>query len=457
MAAVGIATGVMWWQRTGTIPLEVGGLQAAALGLLVWIEVRRGRASGVVQAVLSSLGAYAQGTRESDCLSIDGSMGPLAEAYNALLDERSAVEAMRASSMLAGSGGRADDAGTVLQVASDAMWSGLMVFDRTGALVAMNGAAGVLLGITRGESIGSMYGSVLRDELVSRAVGAVCGGQSRRRETFELRRGDEQTGTWLRISVKPMSVDDGGAVVIIEDVTQQHAAEEARQTLVAHTVHELRTPLTNIRLYVEEAVEVGDNDPQRREQCLNVINHEARRLERVVADMLSVSEIEAGSLQMRAGDVRLDALFDDLKVDYEAAASEKGIGLSFVMPPKLPVLHGDREKLSVSLHNLIGNAIKYTPQGGAVVVAVTEESGWLVVKVSDTGIGIDVSEQERIFERFYRAADVRAGEVDGTGLGLTLAREVARLHGGDITVESEVEKGSTFTLRLPVGQRAMAA
>jgi len=122
------------------------------------------------------------------------------------------------------------------------------------------------------------------------------------------------------------------------------------------------------------------------------------------------------------------------------------------LPPKLPVLHGDRDKIALVLHNLVGNALKYTPDGGRIVVTVSIEAGRLVVAVTDTGIGIGPDETERVFEKFYRSKNPQAAGVKGSGLGLAIAREVARLHGGDISLESELGKSSTFTLILPATQ-----
>jgi two-component system sensor histidine kinase VicK len=201
-------------------------------------------------------------------------------------------------------------------------------------------------------------------------------------------------------------------------------------------------------------MEDGDNDAALRGKALNVINQEARRLERIVGEMLSVSEIEAGQLRIKTDDVRLDVLFDELKGDYSAQAEDKQIKLSFNLPPKLPVIRGDRDKIVMAMHNLIGNALKYTAKGGSVSVNVKADGKQLLFSVNDTGIGISEDEAERIFERFYRAKDPRVEKITGTGLGLTLAREVIRLHGGDVTVESELNKGSTFTLTLPIVSEA---
>jgi signal transduction histidine kinase len=165
--------------------------------------------------------------------------------------------------------------------------------------------------------------------------------------------------------------------------------------------------------------------------------------------MLSVSEIEAGSFKLRPGDVRLDALFQELDEEYRAQAAEKRISLAFTMPPKLPVIKGDRDKIVLALHNLIGNALKYTPEGGKVEIRVEANEQELRVDVVDTGIGVAPEESELIFERFYRAKDTRVAGITGTGLGLALARDVVRLHGGDINVQSQLNHGSTFTLTLP--------
>ncbi|HEY8666722.1 MAG TPA: ATP-binding protein, partial [Tepidisphaeraceae bacterium] len=243
----------------------------------------------------------------------------------------------------------------------------------------------------------------------------------------------------------------------IEDVTQQRVAEEARNTFVAQATHELRTPLTNIRLYVETAIEEGDKNPSIRTNALNIINQESRRLERIVGEMLSVAEIEAGSFKLRSADIYLDLLLEELKADFEQQAKDKKMTLLFNLPPKLPVVHGDRDKIVVALHNLVGNALKYTPEGGQVTVSAVVDRGQLSIDVNDTGIGISEEEAEQIFEKFYRSKDPRVGKITGTGLGLTLAREVVRLHGGDITVRSEVNKGSTFTITLPLGVEAAEA
>jgi len=218
--------------------------------------------------------------------------------------------------------------------------------------------------------------------------------------------------------------------------------------------HELRTPLTNIRLYAETAIEQRDSDPAMFSTCLNVINQESRRLERIVGEMLSVAEMEAGSTTIRKDDVHVDVLFNELRNDYKAQADEKKIQIEFVLPPKLPVIQADRDKLAIALHNLLGNALKYTSEGGKVTISADCRDGKITFDVADSGIGIAPDELDSIFDKFTRSKDPRVTRIVGTGLGLTLAREVMRLHGGDITVQSELNRGSTFTASLPVNLEA---
>jgi two-component system phosphate regulon sensor histidine kinase PhoR len=246
--------------------------------------------------------------------------------------------------------------------------------------------------------------------------------------------------------------DAGAAMIVIEDITQQRVADQSRHAFVAQATHELRTPLTNIRLYAEMALDEGKQDTAVVSNCLNVINQETFRLDRIVGDILAIAEIEAGTMSLQQDDVRLEELFLELRTDYAAQADEAKIKLLFNLPPKLPIIKGDREKIRLAIHNLLGNALKYTPAGGQVTVGAAIDRGRLVVDVTDTGIGMSEEDSQRVFEKFYRAKDPRVGQIKGSGLGLAIAREVIRLHGGDITVHSIPDKGSTFTLSLPIAE-----
>jgi signal transduction histidine kinase len=444
-----VRSGALWPTQTA-----IGAIGTVSLvGLLFFYRRTRTRLRAMC-AVHEALGAMAAGETNSSVLMVGPSLGAEAKAWNQLLAERDASQkqavAEKAQEALGSRrGGRGD-----LDMAFDAMSQGMLLIDERMRVKHMNGAAANFLRAQRDGAVGTDVAKVIEQADVVESIRAVTTGTARKKTVVEVERQGEPGSAGpagvLRFSIRPVRREDGAAaMVIIEDITQQKVAEASRNAFVAHATHELRTPLTNIRLYLETVMEDGEKDAAVRGKCLNVINQEARRLERIVGEMLSVSEIEAGSLRLKADDVRLDVLLEDLRTDYEPQAREKNIRLEFKLPPKLPVIHGDRDKLIVAMHNLVGNALKYTPEGGGVAVAVESDGKRFVFSVTDTGFGISEDDVERIFERFYRAKDPRVEKITGTGLGLPLAREIARLHGGDIAVQSELNKGSTFTLTLP--------
>jgi signal transduction histidine kinase len=243
-------------------------------------------------------------------------------------------------------------------------------------------------------------------------------------------------------------------VLLVQDVTQQKEIEQERSQFLYHITHELRTPLTNIRAYAETLSEGVLKDEDMLRECYNVIVGETQRLSRLVEDILSLSQLEAGSARMQLDDVQTARLVRQVVEDMQAQADEKGVELVLSLPAKVPTLRGDKERLSVVLTNLIGNAVKYTPSRGHVEVSCVEDGTRLRISVSDSGIGISPEEQERVFEKFFRSQREEVTELPGTGLGLALAMETARAHGGTIELESEVGKGSTFTLVLPVSSLA---
>jgi signal transduction histidine kinase len=433
----------------------IGAIGAAALLALLFVyrDMRwRLRAMGAIREALIALGA---GERSMATLMVGPDLGPEAIAWNDLLAEKDKLATLVVV-------GRTRDAVTDrrtnkgdLDAAFDAMSQGLVLINEKLEAKFVNGAAAVFLQAPRDQMVGAGITRFIKYKEVVEAIEGVASGTIRRRMTIEVGNGAGDGGV-LKFSVRPVRREDSAAaMVIIEDVTQQRVADEARNAFVAHATHELRTPLTNIRLYVETALDEGESDPALRSKALNVINQEARRLETIVGEMLSVSQMEAGSFKLNVGDVRLDALFSELTADYEGPAKEKSITLKMDLAPKLPAIRGDREKISVALHNLMGNALKYTPANGHVTVTVNVEKDALTVAIADSGIGISEEDQKHVFEKFYRAKDPRVNKIVGTGLGLTLAREVMRLHGGEISVDSQIDKGSTFTLKLPITVEAV--
>jgi PAS domain S-box-containing protein len=428
----------------------IGTIGAFTLALLLLLYRRAQSSIGPLWVVRDALLAAAAGEQDPQRLELDARLGPEARGWNRLLEETKRLRQQARGEVVAESLAPQRQSGGELDAAFDVMSHGMVLLDARQKVRFANGAATVYLRVDRKEIIGRDVADVVKEPALIDAVRDVTDGAAQGTKVVELTRQDE-TKAVLRFSVRRMRKGDvTTAMLVIEDVTQQRVADEARNNFIAQVAHELRAPLTNIRLYIESAIETGDSEPAVRENALNVINQESRRLERIIGEMLSISEIEAGSLRVHKDDVHLDALLDEARLDFEPQANEKKVTLEFLLPPKLPVIQGDRDKLALTVHNLVGNAIKYTPGGGKVTVRLEENRGHVDIEVTDTGIGIKPDELEKVFERFYRARDERVSKIAGTGLGLTLAREVARLHGGEVTVESQINQGSTFTLSLPL-------
>jgi two-component system phosphate regulon sensor histidine kinase PhoR len=233
-------------------------------------------------------------------------------------------------------------------------------------------------------------------------------------------------------------------------VTQQKLAEQTRDRFIDTATHELRTPLSNIKAYAETLASAESIDTEMQKEFCNIINSEVTRLARFIDDLLSISSMEVGALTIDRQKVETARLFDEVLLKVQPLLEHKQIEFVAELPPKMPDLLLDKDKIIAVIVNVLGNAAKYTPAGGRVSLRVKGEEGKLRVSVEDTGVGISPEDLPRLFDKFFRSEDPRVQAETGTGLGLSLAREVVRMHGGEIHVESELNKGSTFTVSLPL-------
>lgn len=294
--------------------------------------------------------------------------------------------------------------------------------------------------------IGAEVLNVVRSSLQS------DGSYQSRSETSSTEDGAGGDRSTYRIRVIPLQRgrQTGECVVLIRDISQQIRSELAREEFITQVTHELRTPLTNIRAYVETLSSGMFEDPGVITECYNVITKETRRLSRLVEDILSVSQLEVGTIELHIDDVDLKTLLTESVRDVRGLADEKNIDVQLVLPAKLEPVRGDRDKLAVVINNLLGNAIKYTPAEGNVVVGCRVKSGEMAISVKDNGIGIDPADHARIFEKFQRASDPDVQSETGSGIGLYTAREIVRRHRGEIELISKKGQGSTFVVRLPL-------
>jgi two-component system sensor histidine kinase VicK len=432
----------------------IGLMAAAALAAILVVYRRMRSRMRALSYIRESLIAIDGGETSLAALTVQDDLGVEAMAWNELIAERERLQQVLVTKRMLELPAAREERSQDLTNMCDAMSQGLVLVDKDLCITYANGAAGLYLGRAREEILATSIETSLDDDRVLETVRQVASGALRRSTSLEVEQGAVANAV-LRFSVRPLrSDDDSAAMIVVEDVTQQRLADDSRSTFVAQVTHELRTPLTNILLYTETAMDETLADTREKQKALNVISQEAQRLERIVSDMLSVAELEAGAHEVRSDDVPLASIFGEMVNDYEAAARERNIELRFDLAPNLPTIQGDRDKIVLAVHNLVGNALKYTPEGGHVEVTVECDDTALTVAVKDDGIGMEASQLERVFEKFCRADDERIAGITGSGLGLALAREVIRMHGGDITVESELDEGSTFLLTVPVHAHA---
>ncbi len=240
-----------------------------------------------------------------------------------------------------------------------------------------------------------------------------------------------------------------GAVVVLHEITRIKRLERVRREFVANASHELRTPLSVIRGYVETLLEEPPPDPATARGFLHTMDRHVRRLETLLRDLLSISELESQQARLTFESVALPELAADVAAELERLAGTKNIAIALDLPPDLPPARGDAHRLHQVLTNLMDNALKYTAPGGWVRVTGEARSGELVVGVHDNGPGIASEHLTRIFERFYRVDKARSREVGGTGLGLSIVKHIVQAHGGRVWAESRLGEGSSFYFTLP--------
>jgi len=239
----------------------------------------------------------------------------------------------------------------------------------------------------------------------------------------------------------------GRIVVTMTDITQRRRLEVLRRDFVANASHELKTPVAALRALAETLLTALPDDPEAARGFAVRIGREAERLDTLVRDLLDLSRVERGTLDVEPVD--LVGLAKEVVGSYADRAEERRIKLRTELRPNV-AMRGDRAQLGLLLSNLIDNALRHTSSKGTVRVRLDGSESRAVLQVADTGEGIPANELPRIFERFYRVDKARARQTGGTGLGLAIVRHVAESHGGMVTVDSELRRGTTFTVTLPI-------
>ena len=251
------------------------------------------------------------------------------------------------------------------------------------------------------------------------------------------------------VHLAPIEIDNTRcAVGIFYDVTQIELLEKVRQEFLSNVSHELRTPLTSILAFVETLEDGAIKDEENNQRFLGVIRKNAQRMHRLIDDILELSIIESGKISLDSKNVNLHNLIEEIFTNLSGKAKERKVKLVNEVIRDTFVF-ADTVRLDQMLTNLIDNAIKFNAEKGSVFISFTQKTGKDYISVTDNGEGISADHLQRIFERFYRTDRARSREIGGTGLGLAIVKHLARLHGGEVSVNSTLGKGSTFSVELP--------
>lgn len=321
----------------------------------------------------------------------------------------------------------------------DQLAEGVLLLDDRLRPVMANAAAGKILGL---------QGPDLPGRLPSQEVAAVA--REAREHSSEI---EQILNLWFptRSTIKTRAVPlagNGEVLVILQDVTEESLSQKVRREFVAHASHELKSPVASLQTLAEAVQQAADDDPQAVGRFSQKLISEATRLGRLISDLLDLSRLEDPT-HLPSDPLDLAVLAEREFSLAVPLADAKGMKLDADIQPGVWI-KGDGQQVSVMIRNLLENAIRYTPERGRVNLAVRADGGDALVIVRDTGIGIPLEAQGRVFERFYRVDRARSRARGGTGLGLAIVKHVVELHGGEVSLQSELGEGSTFTARLPL-------
>ena len=339
----------------------------------------------------------------------------------------------------------------------ESMAEGILVIDAQGEIILMNQATEEILGVGRHILIGRKVQELKQQFTSEFELNNLIDLQESLETTFDI---EERK---IRSHSAPVVMSHGerlGVVSILQDITREYMAEEAKREFIASISHELRTPLTAIKGYTEVMLSgMAGEMPAAFNQFLGVIHENTTRMSSLTDNLISVAEIEQGRIGLNYRTVEVPDLLDEVIKRHKEQLSDKNMELVYELTEDLPPIEVDPNRVRLILNNILSNAINFTYPNGEITIGCRSIQGMMgkptffSIWISDTGVGIPPEEQPRIWERFYRADNPLSLEAGGLGIGLTIAKALAEAHGGRVWVDSTVDKGSTFTVLLPIERR----
>jgi two-component system phosphate regulon sensor histidine kinase PhoR len=336
------------------------------------------------------------------------------------------------------------------------MIEGVLVLDPKGRVLVMNQQARAMFHVPDDLDVhGASVLEITRHPEVHRILEEIFTFDfSTQTYSKEVELDDER---WFRVNavrLRDTRENFQGSILVFHDVTDIKRFESMRSDFVANVSHELRTPLTAIRGYVETLMHTPPADPKESRQFLAIIDRHSERLSRLTQDLLTLSDLESGKIQLSLQPLDASQLIQRVLEVFWDQAARKQVKLTQRIEPQLPNLVGDFDRLQQLFINLVDNALKYTPSGGEVTLetrslpARNGGTAQIELAVIDTGVGIPEKDLPRLTERFYRADKARSRDLGGTGLGLAIVKHIVQAHKGDLTIESVLKRGTTIRVRL---------
>ncbi|WP_427338513.1 two-component system histidine kinase PnpS [Caloranaerobacter sp. DY30410] len=346
------------------------------------------------------------------------------------------------------------DKNTKLKAILSSMINGVIALDNNKRIILVNPMAEKMLGIKEADVRNKYVLEVLKDLNLEENIYELLNTNIQSKFEVEVK---EPNSKIFNIYINPIKLTNDpnrtiGVLVIIQDITDIRRLERMRKDFVANVSHELKTPLTSIRGFIETLKSGAVEDKEIRDKFLDIIDIETSRLTNLIEDLLLLSQIENSNEMIKKDVIDVNKSIEEVIQVLEELAKKKGVRLIEKVNRKLPYLRGNRGWFKQMLINLIDNGIKYTPEGGTVTITAYSTKNKLVIKISDTGIGIAKQHLPRLFERFYRVDKARSRKVGGTGLGLAIVKHIVLAFRGEISVKSKVNKGTEFIVSLPLDE-----
>jgi len=362
-----------------------------------------------------------------------------------LSDEQSSLQ--MSSKLLIYKNNRID---AILQNFPDA----IMVIDAAGEVSYVNGKIQRLLGVDSEEVMGKNVREWCKDpQILSLLTFSDAKSNMRaNQDTVELKSEDD-TETSLQFNVYPLFVPNDesrilGRLVVVRDVSEHQEMRKKQTEFVAHIAHELKTPLNVLSMYSESLLTEGMDNEDYRVEAVNVIHDEVERLSTLINNLLAINQYELGGVVAQRNPVRLHELLEDAFQNVAQSRGDKDLEFDLDIPREMSLVSIDKDLFRIAINNLLTNAIKYSKPGGKVSLIATDEKDSIKIRIVDEGYGIDPQDQKYIFDKFFRSNAEPIRNQEGHGLGLSLARQIIRMHHGELSFTSQLDRGSEFVITL---------